>query len=162
MKTETIILAIIFSILIIILTISIKLSKKKKTKKYPNSYRKKSELMSDCEQEYFKLFLSMLGGRYIVQPQVPLSAIIVKEGVNKYQSELNRVIDFVIFTTFYEPLVAVEINDKSHKTKARKERDKKVKNILNSAKMPLITIWTDRELNVNEIRKFLISSGVQI
>jgi len=37
----------------------------------------------------------------------------------------------------------IELNDKSHQNKQRIKRDKKVKNICNKAKIPLICFYTD-------------------
>ncbi len=115
-------------------------------------YEIKSKYLSYYELKYYEAIQNILEGKYILFPQVPLSQIIVvKNKKSKYQSELYRVIDFCIFDKDYTPLLCIEINDETHHQRNRYIRDKKVQNILNNAGLPLITLWTNFELNINYI-----------
>lgn len=121
-------------------------------------YSVKPKYVSDCEYRYFSIIKNLLNGQpYVIFPQVPLSQIILKN--SDYQGELNRVIDFCIFTDDYKPLLCIEINDKTHHRPDRKERDAKVQAILNAAGLPLLTFWPKQGINSydieNAVREYL-------
>lgn len=113
-------------------------------KEQPKYTIKKSQ-MSECEKYFYDILTIHFSSDYDIRPQVPLSSIIEKEKSfsREYQNELNRVIDFGIFNReTSEPLLLIEINDKTHNQSSRKERDKKVQSICNSAGIKLIAFWT--------------------
>ena len=120
-------------------------------------YFLRSSLMSNGEWPFFHALKKIVGDKYIVQPQVNLASIIEKTSDSKYRNELFRNIDFCIFDNNYKPLVLVEINDATHMTNDRKERDQKVKNICAEAKLPLITLWTKYGVNETYIQSTLAS-----
>lgn len=124
-------------------------------------YTKKAQ-MTKCEKYFYDILTCNFSGDYDIRPQIPLSSIIEKEKNfdYEYQNELNRIIDFGIFNkNTQEPLLLIEINDKTHNQYNRKHRDKKVKMICNLAGIKLITFWTkyDNTENyiVNRIQKEL-------
>ena len=113
-------------------------------KEQPKYTIKKSQ-MSECEKYFYDILTKHFSSDYDIHPQVPLSSIVEKEKSfsREYQNELNRVIDFGIFNReTSEPLLLIEINDKTHNQSSRKELDKKVQYICNSAGIKLITFWT--------------------
>ena len=95
---------------------------------------------------------------YIIVPQLNLASIIHKIGA-KYCTDLFRNIDFGIFSKEYELLLLIELNDASHNHAKRKDRDLKVKRILNECNIPLLTFYTcypnERNYIINRIIKAL-------
>lgn len=150
-----ILLPIIIPILIMVMLIRL-IQKSKSNKKTTNIYRQK-ELLTDCEKQFMERLKTIFGNKYIIQPQVPLRMIISKDGdeLGKYANELHKYIDFGLFDNDYQLLALVELNDKSHKTKARYERDLKVQDICNQANIPLITFWTHGNQTNENIRYFI-------
>lgn len=125
-------------------------------------YSVKNSLTTEYENRFYKILKSNFSDKYEIHPQIPLSSIIEKhkDFENQYQNELYRIIDFGIFTKeSLKPLLLIEINDKTHKTKGRRERDNKVKEICDIANIELITFWTDypntEEYITNRIKKSL-------
>lgn len=78
---------------------------------------------------------------FIVIPQVPLASI-VKKVNGKYQNELNKIIDFGIFDKNFRLLLLIELNDSSHNQINRKDRDLRVKKILDDCFIKLLTFYT--------------------
>lgn len=78
---------------------------------------------------------------YIIVPQVNLASIIDKHS-SKYRTELFRNIDFGIFDTHFNLKLLIELNDSSHNQINRKDRDLKVKKILNDCKIRLLYFYT--------------------
>ena len=115
-------------------------------------YTAKDSLMTDCEKKFFQVIKDIAGASYIVQAQVNLASIIDKESVAKYRNELFRNVDLGIFDSDYKPVLLIEINDPTHKTKERRDRDIKVHKICKAANIPLITFWTDYGVDEGYIR----------
>ena len=127
---------------------------------YKNSARVeyiKKNIMTDCEWEFFNKF-RVLENEYIIIPQLNLASVIHKTGA-KYCSELFRNVDFAIFDKDYNLLLLIELNDKSHTSIKRKDRDLKVKKILSDCQIPLLTFYTyypnEKQYVLNRISKAL-------
>lgn len=155
-------LAILILLTITILDITLYfVIKKLRPLKY--TYKSKNCLMTNTELKYFESFKRILQNtRYVIIPQVCLSSIIERKEKHKFQSELSRIADFCIFTEDYKPLLVIEINDKTHKKRDRKSRDNKVKYILKSAKIGLLTIWTKDEFSTQKFAQLFKENGLKI
>lgn len=123
--------------------------------KYDAYYSVKPRYLSPNEHEYFTVLKNILKDKYLIFPQVPLSQIVEKHSASNYKTDLFRVIDFCIFDKSYYPLLCVEINDTSHLKKDRSKRDQKVGDILKSARIPLLTLWTYEGIDEQAIKKQL-------
>ena len=160
MEYQYFLLLISFAVLLAIIILTKVLSKRLKTR---YSYKKINCLMTNTELKYFNALKSVLAGTpYLLLPQVPLSSIVTRKNKHKFQNELNRVIDFCIFSPEYYPLICVEVNDSSHLLKNRIERDKKVQKILKLAKLPLVTLWTNEKFEYKQIAIKLKNAGLKI
>ncbi len=117
----------------------------------------RKNIMTASEFAFFKK-IQDLETKYIIIPQVNLASIIAKPK-SKYHNELFRNIDFGIFSKEYELLLLIELNDASHNQIKRKDRDLKVKKILNECNIPLLTFYTfypnEKSYVLNRIIKFL-------
>lgn len=117
-------------------------TKLKKSKEY--HYIHKDFIMTYAEAEFFRLLLQVVGDQYSVYPQVHLSAIIEHrvKGQNWKAafSHINgKSVDFVVCdSNNFKPLVAIELDDKTHERPNRQTRDEEVERILIEAKLPLV------------------------
>ncbi len=82
-----------------------------------------------------------------------LASFVSRTDNSRYQNELYRNVDFLITNTSYEPKFVIEINDKSHLTPQRRERDAKVRKICEEAGIPIITLWTSYGVNREYIKR---------
>lgn len=118
---------------------------------------KYKKIMSNSEFTFLNKFKE-LNDKYIIIPQVNLASIIEKCG-GKYHSELFRNIDFGIFDKDYNLLLLIELNDKTHISIKRKDRDLKVKKILADSQIPLLVFYTyypnEKGYVINRITKAL-------
>lgn len=125
------------------------------TEQTVTNYILKKSLITDGEKVYFETIKKIIEPQYVVQPQINLASIIDKNSTDRFRNELFRNVDFGIFDQSYKPLVLIEINDESHVTPERKERDKKVKAICTNAGIPVITFWTKFGVDEDYIKKRL-------
>lgn len=123
---------------------------------------KSKRIMSDCEKYFYDILTENFSKNYIILPQINLASIIDKEkDFNKqYQNELYRNIDFgLIEKDSQQVKLLIEINDKTHTMSDRIQRDKKVKQICEDAKINLITFYTKydnkKDYVINRIKKEL-------
>lgn len=116
-------------------------------------YQLKPSLVTDTEMNFLKCIKDVLPKGYLIQPQANLASFIVRTDGAKYQNELYRNADFIITDLFYKPLILIEINDQTHLSRDRVERDKKVANICEEAGIPIIKLWTSYGVNKEYIKK---------
>lgn len=145
---------------ILLLKYKIEKTKQNYTNELPHEnkqteYLLKKSLITQNEKPYFETIKKIIEPQYIIQPQINLASIIDKKSSDKFRNELFRNIDFGIFDQDYKPLLLIEINDESHLTSSRKERDKKVHAICQDACIPIITLWTKYGVNEAYINKRL-------
>lgn len=116
-------------------------------------YQLKSSLVTDTEMRYLNCIKNVLPEGFLIQPQINLASFIVRTDGARYQNELYRNVDFIITDLFYKPLILIEINDQTHLSHDRVERDKKVANICEEAGIPIIKLWTSYGVNPEYIKK---------
>jgi hypothetical protein len=126
----------------------------------PFLYELKESLITATEKEYFTAIKNALPAGYFLQPQVNLASIIYRTDNFKFQNELYRNIDACVFDEAYKPIMLIEINDDTHNTFSRRERDQKVKAICEEAGIPLIRFWTSYGINPEYINK-RIAEGIE-
>ena len=112
-------------------------------------YILKESLCNDNELKLYKILNNILEKELIALPQINLQTII---DTDKYErnNELFRNLDFCIFEKeTLKPILAIELNGKSHQEKRIIKRDESVKQILENAKLPLITIQNEEMFKEN-------------
>lgn len=128
-------------------------SDKEKNQEEEFLYKLKKTLITVNEQEFFKAIKDSIPKEYNVFPQINLAAIIEKTDDSRFRNELFRNIDFLITNEKYEPKIAIEINDQTHLSPDRRERDEKVKKICEEAGIPIINLWTSYGVNIEYIKE---------
>ena len=130
------------------------LYKPKEKIKLNSKYERKATMLTKPEYDFLRLLRGISPEKYEVIPQVALANVIDKKTNTSYRNELFRVCDycFVDRDTF-EPLLLVELNDRSHLRADRQERDAKVAAICADAKLPLVTFWLDGDLSFATVKR---------
>lgn len=150
---------VIFALGVLILIL---VSKKGERRLLPEgaSYSKKRSMLSAPEFDFLQLLRGAVDTRRCeILPQISLNAVIDKHNA-AYRNELFRLADFCIAdAATFEPLVLIELNDKSHEREDRRLRDEKVRAICSAAKMPIISFTLqesiDHRLVRDRLRKYV-------
>ena len=145
---------------------------------YPIKLKEQSNTVTDCDKKYSKksvithyekyfydIFEKNFGNDYKIQTQINLASVVEKNYQNKYRNELFKNIDFGIFDKeTLETLLLIEINDKTHKSKERYDRDLKVREILNQSGIKLLTFYSSypnkEEYIVKRVKEELEKNGI--
>ena len=114
-------------------------------------YEPKSQLMTPVEAEFWEVLKRVTPQGYFIFPQINLATFIDKTDGSRFHNELFRNVDFLITDCHFHPRVVIEINDQSHLTQDRRERDEKVHNICQEAGIPIVTFWTSYGANPDYI-----------
>lgn len=123
---------------------------------YP--FERRSSVMTRNEQEFYRALLRAAGRDFDVFAMVRMADLLtVRNGVAKRQSWQSRInckhIDFVLCDMeSQEPLLAIEIDDRSHQRKDRQERDYFVDRAFDAAGLPLLRIHATRSYSADELR----------
>ena len=114
-----------------------------KVPSYP--YRASERFLSTGEYSFYMVAKKVLTDRFLICPQVPLSAIFFINVRKNYTSAFNRIarkrIDYLVCDGLtVKPLFGIELDDKSHQRADRIERDIFVENVFEASGVPLIRV----------------------
>lgn len=120
-------------------------------------YRRKDFFMTKAENDFFDIICRAVGDSYYVFPQVRLSSLL--DHKVKYQNweyalrYINqKSVDYVVCDKRYRrPLLIIELDDWSHNSNARRQRDANVEFILADAGVPLLRLNDARNLSTDEV-----------
>lgn len=140
------------------ITIIVKRNKTKSTRIQVNAEYSKKQLLTTTEVLFYKKLQNVAKALNLeVIPQINLASIINKENKG-YQTELFRNVDFGLFDDNYNVVLLIELNDKTHLSNNRQERDSKVNLICEKAGIKILTFWVMTDNNENEIRTSIINA----
>ena len=122
-------------------------------------YKKKSFLLTKTEYNFDKVLSEIVGDKYYIGRQVPLSSIVeVTSTYKPYRSKIDKkTIDFVLFNKAgYTPHLAIELDDPSHLRWDRIERDEFVQDVLEKAGIRLKRIKSAYSYDGMELGKSIL------
>jgi hypothetical protein len=121
-------------------------------------YRRKDFMMTKAENDFFNSLIEILGNEYYVFPQMHLSTILdhkVKgQNWNAAFKHINqKSVDYVVCNRQYRrPILGIELDDWSHDTDLRKQRDVNVDYIFKESGIPLLHIRDVRTMTAGDLK----------
>lgn len=109
-------------------------------------YQRKDYLLSKGERAFFVALQQAIGGRCLIFSKVRLADLVfIPSGTKKRQSYFNRIqskhIDFVLCNhDAVRPMLAIELDDSSHRRADRRDRDDFVDAALSAAGLPMLRV----------------------
>lgn len=159
---------IIFVILMAVVFIILKkyfpdiFNEKEGVSKSPYNYKKKDFLMSRAEHEFFDILVEVVGNQYYVFPQIHLSTILDNKVVGQnwrgaFRHIDEKSVDFVICDKAYiKPILAIELDDRTHEREDRKGRDGEVERILKESGLSLLRFGNNGSFNKEEVKRLIL------
>ena len=120
-------------------------------------YKRKDYLLSRAERSFFGVLQNTVGDQYLIFAKVRLADLIyIPRGIEQRQSYFNRIqskhIDFVLCDRdAVRPLLAIELDDSSHRGADRQSRDTFVDSALKAAALPILHVAARSGYNVQEL-----------
>jgi len=120
-------------------------------------YKSKDYIMTQSEVEFFKILINVAGDRYFAFPQVHLSAILDHKVPGQdwkpaFRHINGKSVDFVLCDKVtLKAVYAIELDDTSHESTVRQERDGEVERIFQDTDLPLVRFSNYKSLSQDEI-----------
>jgi len=148
-----------------LIALFLKLSKKSGSLSREFSYDKQDALFSPAERSFLGVLNQAIEDNAFVFGKVRVADVLKpSKGIarNQWQTAFNKInskhFDFVLCDkNDLSLLCAIELNDKSHNSKKRKERDVFLTSACESAMLPLIQIPAQSAYNIDDIRQTLLT-----
>jgi len=125
-------------------------------------YNQNRFLMTQIENEFYRILLKVIPKGTILIPQVSLGSLI-KTNDRSYRNKIDRkIVDFVLFKDYYfNPLLVIELDDISHKRLDRIARDQFVDLALLKVNLPIVHYKLQGKFDEDKI-KGLIEEKISI
>lgn len=122
-------------------------------------YTKRKCLLSAAERSFYEV-LRRLTPDHTVFAKVRLADVVyVTKGSESWQSHFNRIsrkhLDFVLCDYNLVPVLALELDDSSHDSEERADRDEFVDRALTAAALPIVHVRAQSGYRVDELRATL-------
>jgi len=120
-------------------------------------YRKRDHLLTAAERSFYGVLRRVVEGRYQVAWKVRMADVLwIPGGTADHQRHLNRILakhlDFVLcHPESSAPILAIELDDSSHREGRRRERDSFVDDALSAAELPLLRVPVRRSYSPQEL-----------
>ena len=124
-------------------------------------YRQRDDFLSAAELSFYRVLLLSLNEGFVVCPKVNLKDIIFVSGPReKQQSHRNRIdrkhVDFLLCEPgSMRPVLAIELDDSSHKRRDRQERDSFVDRVFQVATLPLLHVAAAAAYEPQQLAKLI-------
>ena len=161
------IILVIVIVLVVVIFIILKkyfpeVNFEEKKNKPSYNYKRKDFLMTRAEHEFFDILVEVAGNQYYVFPQIHLSTILDNKVVGQnWRGAFHHIdeksVDFVICDKAYiKPILAIELDDKTHEREDRKGRDGEVERILKESGLSLLRFGNNGSFNKEEIKSIIL------
>ena len=124
-------------------------------------FRMRDDFLSAAEISFYHVLLKIVDARYTVCPKVNLNDIFYVERPHENRASRNQIdrkhVDFLICERgSMRPLVGVELDDGSHASKDRQERDAFVDRVYEKAGLPLLHFPVGFAYNLKDVSDRLL------
>lgn len=126
-------------------------------------YTLKQSLITDTERNFLNILKEIVGDKYVIESQVPLSGIVNVKDSNKHWTNYHdfnlikaKSIDFVLYGKDYRPYKAIELDDRSHLKWSRIKRDQLVDEIMKSVGLPILHIPAGYSYNIEKLKEEIL------
>ncbi len=121
-----------------------------------NGYHVRETVMNSSEGTFFSMLVKELPENYYVFPKMRIADIIETEGGYGYTYRRNKIlpkhIDYLVCNSKFKPVIAIELDGKSHNKHDRVVRDEFVDKLFEDCKIKLLRV------NVGGDFKFVIDA----
>lgn len=140
-------------------------SVERSTETHTYHYQHKDFLVTYTENDFFKILVGVVGEKYYVFPQIHLSSIVDHKVPNgqSWKGALSKIdrksVDYVLCEKDHlRPVLAIELDDKTHDRADRAARDEFVERVLEEAKVPLVRLRDYNILSEGDVRQKILEA----
>ena len=127
---------------------------------YP--YHIRDDFLSPAEHSFFLVLKHIVSNRAVICTKVSLSDLfyVRADDPSRFRTYTNKIdrkhVDFLLCDLkTLQPLVGIELDDKSHQKSSRQARDEFVEKVYTAAKLPLVRFPARRSYSTSELESVL-------
>lgn len=125
-----------------------------KNNNYKEDYEKKEYLLTPTELKFYKLLKTITDElNYTLFTQIALYEIVNCKNFKNFNKIKSKSIDFVITEKNCKIKLCIELDDKTHNTNKRIERDNFINNIFKELDIKLLRIPVQNFYNLEELKQ---------
>lgn len=125
--------------------------------------------LTNAEKSFYKALYQVIGKKYLIFAKVRLADIVKvdsESGKDKYKSHNNRIqskhVDFVIVSyDKLEPVMAIELDDSSHRSKRARSTDRFKDGVFEKAGLRLVRVPAQRGYTTEQIKAIFSNNQQQ-
>ncbi len=130
-------------------------------------YRMRDDFVSQAEVSFFHVLRRVIEDRALISAKVRLADVIYAPWQEEQRSAWNKIsrkhLDFVVCDPrTLVPVLAIELDDRSHQRQNRRERDSFLDDTLSQAGLPLLRITTRRSYDPQVLAQLVRSKAPQL
>jgi len=122
-------------------------------------YSKRKYFFSAAERSFYEILRRLVPGHTVFAKVRLADVVCVSNNASSWQSHFNRIdrkhLDFILCDSDLAPVMAIELDDRSHDDEDRKLRDRFVDQVMASVSLPIVRIRAKRAYNLEEVRRVL-------
>src|SRR4051794_5833802 len=122
-------------------------------------YAKKKYFFSAAERSFYEILRRLAPGHTVFAKVRLADVVTVPKGTSSWHSHFNRIdrkhLDFILCDSDLAPVVAIELDDRSHDDEERQSRDRFVDQVLASVSLPIVRVRAKRAYKLEEVRRML-------
>jgi len=121
-------------------------------------YKQRDRFLSSAELSFYHVLRSVVQDQAIINNKVNLNDIVYvsKKDASQYRIYTNKIdrkhVDFLLCNPkTLQPILAIELDDKSHQRADRKARDEFINKVFDTVHLPLLRIPAQHTYNTNNL-----------
>jgi hypothetical protein len=123
-------------------------------------YRVRDDFLSDAEFSFFGVLRQIFDDRYYICPKISLKEIFFVLRPNENMSYHNKIdrkhVDFLLYDLgTRNPVMGIELDDKSHSRSDREQRDVFVNEVFEATGLPLARVTAAASYNLADLKRYL-------
>lgn len=124
-------------------------------------YTKREYLMTSRERKFYRRLFDVFGKFYFIYPQLHFSVLLDHRMKSQnWQGALSRIqrksVDYVLCTTDFKIVAAIELDDKTHDSLERQQRDAFIDSICAQAGLPLVRFRNIESITDEQIKNNIL------
>lgn len=134
----------------------------KPTHRFEYPYLLRDDFLSPAERSFYLVLKHIVSDRALISPKVALGDVFYVKSNNrsKFRTYTNKIdrkhVDYLLCDPkTVQPLLGIELDDKSHQRSDRQARDEFVEMVFKAAKLPLVRIRAQRSYTISELESLL-------
>ena len=126
-----------------------------------DSYSLRESVLTKAELNFYRVLKEVVGEKYAILVKVRLADVVITHRGQGYTTAFNKIsqkhVDFLLADPQdFSPVMAIELDDRSHQNQSRKDRDEFVDQVFEKAGLQLLRVKAAKKYGPADIRDRIV------